>query len=126
MTSDQEYEQPHAIPQVTPRDLAEWLNQRSELLLLDVREPYELPRAKLSDERVSYAPLSELAQKHLDGLPEKVRQDKTAPLVVLCHHGLRSAQVAAWLRDLGWTAVYNLTGGIDAYARQVDSQIGTY
>jgi rhodanese-related sulfurtransferase len=114
------------IPEVTPAELAGWLAQRPDVLLLDVREPYELPRARLSDERVAYAPLSDLARKHLDGLPENVRQDKAATLVVFCHHGFRSAQVAAWLRELGWSAVYNLAGGIDAYARQVDRQIGTY
>jgi rhodanese-related sulfurtransferase len=52
--------------------------------------------------------------------------DKEATVVVFCHHGIRSAQVAAWLLDQGWQSVYNLAGGIDAYARQVDPSIGFY
>jgi len=119
-------EQAYSLPEVTPTELAEWLDQRPDLLLLDVREPYELPRAKLSDERVVYAPLSNLARKGLEGLPAIVRQDRPAALVVFCHHGIRSAQVVAWLQGLGWSTVYNLAGGIDAYARQVDPQVGMY
>ena len=114
------------LPEITPQQLGDWLKTRPELVVLDVREPYEFPRAKLGDERVAYAPLSDLARKNLDGLPEKVRQDKSAPLVVICHHGNRSAQVTAWLLDQGWETVFNLAGGIDAYARQVDPAIGTY
>lgn len=120
------FEPEFVLPEVTPRELAEWLAQRPGLMLLDVREPYELPRAKLADERVVYAPLSDLARKHLEGLPEKIRQDRSATVVVFCHHGIRSAQVAAWLQSLGWSSIYNLAGGIDAYARQVDPGIGTY
>lgn len=114
------------LPEITSTQLADWMQQRVDLLMLDVREPYEFTRAKLADERVLYAPLSDLARKHLEGLPEKVKTDRSAPLVVFCHHGLRSAQVTAWLLSMGWKEVYNLVGGIDAYARQVDPQVGFY
>ncbi len=114
------------IPEITPQELSTWLQSRVDLIVLDVREPYEFPRAKLNDERVAYAPLSELARKAQEGLPARVKADKSTTLVVICHHGNRSAQVTAWLLDLGWQSVYNLTGGIDAYARQVDPQIGLY
>ena len=120
--SDDEF----VLPEIAPQQLADWLKTRPELVVLDVREPYEFPRAKLDDARVVYAPLSDLVRKHLEGLPEGVRQDKSAPLVVICHHGNRSAQVTAWLMSLGWETVYNLAGGIDAYARLVDPAIGTY
>lgn len=122
MNPDDEF----VLPEITPQQLAEWLNARPELKVLDVREPYEFPRAKLNDERVVYAPLSDLARKSLEGLPDNVKTDKAAPLVVICHHGNRSAQVTAWLLTQGWESVYNLAGGIDAYARQVDPAIGTY
>jgi rhodanese-related sulfurtransferase len=113
------------IPEVTPVELSEWMQNRPDLLLLDVREPYEFPRARLNDERVAYAPMSELARKHLAAIPAAV-QEKSKTVVVFCHHGFRSAQVAAWLMDLGWSSVFNLAGGIDAYARQVDPDIGFY
>jgi rhodanese-related sulfurtransferase len=114
------------LPEVTSKELAEWLLIRPELHILDVREPYELPRARFPNERVAYAPLSDLARKHLEGLPEQIKANKSAPLVVVCHHGIRSAQVTAWLLDLGWESVHNLAGGIDAYAREVDPSIGLY
>ena len=113
------------LPAVTPQELLEWLKTRPELVLVDVREPYEFPRARLKDERVVQAPLSELARKFLAALPAAAL-DKQATLVVFCHHGLRSAQVTAWLLDQGWQSVYNLSGGIDAYARQIDPSIGFY
>ncbi len=114
------------LPEITPKELAEWMQTKPDLIVLDVREPYEFPRAKLQGDQVAYAPLSDLARKSLEGLPEKIRQDKAAPLVVICHHGNRSAQVTAWLLNLGWQSVFNLAGGIDAYARTVDPSIGLY
>jgi rhodanese-related sulfurtransferase len=114
------------LPEVSPRDLAEWMKERQDLILLDVREPYEFSRAGFQDDRVMRAPLSDLARKHLEGLPESVRSDPSATMVVFCHHGFRSAQVTGWLISLGWTSVYNLSGGIDAYARQVDASVGLY
>lgn len=114
------------LPEITPRELAEWMKTRPELIVLDVREPYEFPRAKLPGDQVAYAPLSDLARKSTEGLPEKVRENKSAPTVVICHHGNRSAQVTAWLLDLGWEKVYNLAGGIEAYALEVDAGVGRY
>jgi rhodanese-related sulfurtransferase len=117
--------EPLNLPEISPPELAEWMQARPELVLLDVREPYEFSRVKIQDERVAYAPMSELARKYLDALPQPARE-KDATLVIFCHHGIRSAQVTAWLMDQGWQSVYNLAGGIEAYARQVDPQIGFY
>lgn len=114
------------IPEINVLEFRSWLDQQPGLLVLDVREPYEFPRAKLEDERVVYSPLSELVRKGAEALPETVKANRGANIVVICHHGNRSAQVTAWLLDLGWESVYNLAGGIDAYARQVDSNIGLY
>lgn len=122
MTEEQEF----ILPEITPQTLAEWIQSRPEIRLLDVREPYEFPRAQLADERVLHAPLSELARKSTGALPDKLTEDQSAPVVVFCHHGVRSAQVTAWLLDMGYQSVYNLAGGIDAYARLVDPSIGLY
>jgi rhodanese-related sulfurtransferase len=70
--------------------------------------------------------LSEIAMNQLDAFPPEMLDDKDAEIVVMCHHGNRSAQVTAWLRGNGYTNVYNMTGGIDAYARQVDASVGRY
>jgi len=45
---------------------------------------------------------------------------------VLCHHGVRSAQVTGWLAQQGWTNIKSVRGGIDAYARQIDQAVGFY
>jgi rhodanese-related sulfurtransferase len=58
-------------------------------------------------------------------LPESAKtQDAT--IYVICHHGSRSMQVTAWLAQQGWTNIFNVQGGIDAYARMVDSSVGVY
>jgi rhodanese-related sulfurtransferase len=113
------------IPEMSPQQASDLLNEGADIVLLDVREPYEFHWAHLKDKRVRYVPLSHVAQRGLAAFPEGLREH-TGPLVVLCHLGFRSAQVTAWLRQMGWNNVYNLTGGIDAYARQVDPEVGRY
>ncbi|GAB4578270.1 MAG: rhodanese-like domain-containing protein [Anaerolineales bacterium] len=116
------------IPAITVKELAEKLSKpthSSPFVLLDVREPHELMYAKLKDEWVTPLPLSKLARELTNALPETL-QDKQTEIVVMCHTGQRSAQVTAWLRQNGWTNVYNLTGGIDAYARLIDPTVGFY
>ena len=113
------------LPQVTPVDLAEWMRTRPGLVLLDVREPYEVSYARLEDPRVIYAPLSDLAQRLAEALPAAAR-DPQADIVVLCPLGERSAQVTAWLLSQGYASVHNLLGGIDAYAFSVDPTIRRY
>ena len=49
-----------------------------------------------------------------------------AETIVMCHHGMRSAQLCQWLSMRGFSNVYNLRGGIDAYSRLVDSTINRY
>lgn len=121
--SDEGFDSP--LPQVAPADLAEWLRSRPHLVLLDVREPYEVSYARLDDPRVVYAPLSDLARRLAEALPPAAR-DPQADIVVLCHMGERSAQVTAWLLSQGYATVHNLLGGIDAYAYLVDPTIRRY
>ena len=107
---------PYGVPGLSVQEVAQKRTDEDDFILLDVREPHELNFANLGDE-VILVPLSELAQKRLEALPPAVTADKDADIVVLCHHGTRSAQVVAWLRQQGWQDVWNLRGGIDAYAR---------
>ena len=93
-------------------------------ILLDVREPMELQVASLGDAAIS-APLSQLAQVGPEALPEAAR-DKSAEIIVMCHHGGRSAQVVSWLTQQGWTNVTNLDGGIHAWSMMVDPSVPTY
>lgn len=100
-------------------ELAHWLADatRPRPLLLDVREPWEFERCRLDG--ATLLPLRELPTR-LDDV------GTDAPVVCICHHGGRSAHAAMFLLRQGWSDVYNLTGGVDAWARQVDPTMPTY
>ena len=88
---------------------------------VDVREPQELAVVTLP--RFINLPLSE----HADWSPEiYTRLDKDTETLVLCHHGMRSAQMSQWLIDRGFTHVSNIIGGIDAYSHHVDPALPRY
>lgn len=116
---------PFGAPEITAQEVATKLQQADPFILLDVRERHELDSASLPEETFELAPMSELAERRLDALPASARQ-QDAEIVVMCHHGVRSAQVTAWLRQQGWTNVVSMAGGIDAWAHEVDPSVGTY
>ena len=85
--------------------------------LLDVREPWEYQLARIDG--------SELVP--MQTIPNHAEQlDRSHPTVVICHHGMRSLQVVAFLERMGFKNLHNLQGGIDAWARQVDSRVALY
>ena len=99
--------------------LAQWLQdkERPQPRLLDVRGPWEFQICQIRG--------SELVP--MRALPARVDEfDPQQPLVCICHLGGRSAQVATWLSRQGFADVYNLSGGVDAWARQVDPEMATY
>lgn len=111
-----------SIRQIQPVDFSQWASEQpSALVVLDVREAWELGLAKLAPEgiRLIHIPMMQIPQS-LGQLPTD------APIAVLCHHGVRSLRVAHYLADQGFTQVYNIAGGIDAWAAQVDPRIGVY
>lgn len=85
--------------------------------LIDVREPWETELACV--QAATLMPMSEIHTR-----VEEL--DKQMPVAVLCHSGIRSAQVAAWLRHLGFERVANIAGGIDAWSVTVDASIPRY
>jgi rhodanese-related sulfurtransferase len=90
-------------------------------LLLDVREPWEFEIAAIRIEglRTLHMPMN--------AIPERLAElDAAQPVVCICHHGLRSAQVVAFLERQGFDAVYNLAGGIAAWSEQVDTSVPGY
>ena len=89
--------------------------------LIDVREPQEVEIAALPDFIV--LPLSQYADWADKIL---VELDPTVETIVMCHHGLRSAQMCQWLQRQGFENVKNLSGGIDAYACAVDPALPRY
>ncbi len=118
-----------SLPHISVHEVAAKLNQRrhggSQFILLDVREPLEYPQANLPGE-TECAPMSELSRRGPAALPDAILADKTVEIVVMCHHGIRSAQVVMWLMRQGWQNVFNLEGGINAYALEVDPLVGQY
>ncbi len=111
--------------EITVQQLAEKLKSQDGFILLDVREPWELQRARIRDDRLVLQPMSVLAQRGLEALPEPVRQ-QDAEIYVLCHHGVRSVNVTDWLASQGWTKVFSVAGGIAEYAERVDPSVGRY
>lgn len=116
---------PSAVPGISVQEVAQKRADGHSFVLIDVREPHELNYANLGDE-VLLLPLSQLASRQLEAVPAELSADKEAELVIFCHHGGRSAQVAAWLMHQGWTNVRNMEGGIHAYAVEVDPSLGRY
>ena len=113
------------IPEITVNELSQKLKSDEKFILLDVRELSELEYAKLTDSRLEVTPMSQLAREGTKALSEAASsQDST--LYVLCHHGNRSGQVTAWLAQQGWKNVFSVQGGIDEYARKIDSSVGFY
>lgn len=114
-----------SIPGIDVRELARKLQSDAGFVLLDVREAWELALARLEDPRLVHLPLSQLARQRLAAFPDDL-QDRQQEIVVVCHHGVRSAQVTIWMLAQGWQRVSSLAGGLDAYARHVDPSIGLY
>ncbi|MEJ1933946.1 rhodanese-like domain-containing protein, partial [Nostoc sp. NIES-2111] len=100
------------ITQISVNELAQRLaNKDANIQFIDVREPQELAIAQI-DGFVNL-PLSEYAQWS-EQVPAMF--DPQAETLVLCHHGVRSAQMCQWLVSQGFTNVKNIAGGIDAYS----------
>ncbi|KAK1292569.1 Rhodanese-like/PpiC domain-containing protein 12 [Acorus calamus] len=89
--------------------------------LIDVREPDEVARASLPGFKV--LPLRQFGSW---GSEITTEFDPEKDTYVLCHHGIRSLQVAKWLQTQGFKRVFNIAGGIHAYAIRVDTSIPTY
>ncbi|MDQ8022607.1 MAG: rhodanese-like domain-containing protein [Moraxellaceae bacterium] len=107
------------IEQLTAPDLAAWLadDKREAPQLLDVREGWEFERCAIPGSTL-------MPMGSVPGRSEEL--DPERPLVCICHHGGRSMQVAMFLAQRGFTKVSNLSGGVHAWALQVDPQMPTY
>jgi rhodanese-related sulfurtransferase len=111
-----------SIPQISVEELAHRLRASTqELQLIDVREPEEVVLAHIKG--FDILPLSQFA----DWANQiQTRFDPHAETLVMCHHGIRSAQMCQWLSHQGFTNVKNVAGGIDAYSLFVDPTVPQY
>lgn len=112
------------VEQVFPSQLPAWLagaRAHGEPLVLDVREPWEVALASVRPDGF------ELAAMPMHTVPLRLADlDAERPVAVLCHHGGRSMQVAAFLAHHGFRHVANISGGIDAWSREVDPAVPRY
>ena len=121
ITSPIDYEQfcqiATEVPAISVHELKRKLDAREKIQLIDVREPFEYEIARIDGSRL--IPLGELG----DRLQEIERSGQT---VVHCHTGMRSARAVELLRRAGFTDVFNLDGGIDAWAGEIDPAVQKY
>ena len=101
---------PYDAPEISVKEVDNKRQTGDQFIWLDVRESEEIAHVSIKDSRVHLSPLSELADRQLKALPDEA-QDRDAQIIVFCHHGVRSAQVTAWLRQQGWQHVTSMTGG---------------
>jgi rhodanese-related sulfurtransferase len=104
---------------LTAPELAAWLadENRPKPVLLDVREPWEFGTCHIAGS----LPMP------MNTVPARIDElEEDAAIVCICHHGARSMQVAAFLERNGFTEVINLTGGVHAWALQVDPSMPKY
>jgi rhodanese-related sulfurtransferase len=107
------------MTQISPSELRVWLadSARHKPQLLDVREPWEFRTCRIGDSQL--IPMREIPARI-------VELDPRADTVVICHHGTRSMQAAYFLERMGFESVFNLSGGVDAWARTVDPAMPVY
>jgi rhodanese-related sulfurtransferase len=104
--------------EITPEEVKSKLEQGEQFTLLDVREPWEFETAHM--EGAKLVPMGDV--------PSRANQELNSDehIVVVCHHGVRSMNVTAWLRQQGFEKAQSMRGGIDAWSRQVDEKVPTY
>ena len=104
--------------EITPEDVKIIADRGDSFQLVDVREPWEFETARI--EGATLIPMGDV--------PNRAHQelDPEAHIVVYCHHGVRSLNVTAWLRQQGFEKAQSMAGGIDAWSRTVDGKVPMY
>lgn len=105
------------VRELEPRELAARLATGEPLTVLDVREHWEWTMVRV--DAAQHVPLGEFARG-------AASLDRGAEYVIMCHHGMRSRAAASYLVDQGFRRVWNLAGGIDRYAAEVDPTLRRY
>jgi rhodanese-related sulfurtransferase len=107
------------MQQLTAAQLKEWLDDpaREKPLLIDVREPWEFDVCRIGGAKPM--PMRAIPARYME-----LKRD--VETVVICHHGARSYQVCMFLEQQGFSKLFNLYGGMAAWARDVDPTTPTY
>src|SRR6266852_1101685 len=104
--------------EITTEEVKSKLDKGETFTLLDVREPWEFETASMPGAKL--VPMGDV--------PSRAHQelDLEDHIVVVCHHGVRSMNVTAWLRQQGFEKAQSMRGGIDAGSRRVDAKVPVY
>ena len=103
--------------EITPQELRLRQERNEELILLDVREPWERQAASIAGSQ--YIPMGDI--------PARMQElDPDQHIVVYCHHGVRSLTVTDWLRKQGYENVQSLSGGINQWSLTIDPAVPRY
>ena len=110
--------------EVTPKQAHALLTNRpsaeSKAVLIDVREPQEFALSRIDNSLLIPMQSVPAELQKLEALADE------KDLLILCHRGVRSLQVTAWLRARGLENCYSIAGGIDRWSREIDTTIPTY
>ena len=104
--------------EITPMEVKRRMDNGEELSIIDVREPQEHQICRIDPSTL--IPMREIPMQ-LDRLEEAA-----TPLIVFCHHGVRSLTVVTWLREQGLTECTSMAGGIDAWSLEIDPTVPRY
>ena len=110
---------PFAVPEITVQEAKRLLDSPQPPRLIDVREADEWGICHV--EGAELLPLSQWPQ-----LAQQKLADISEPLLILCHHGTRSAHAVEFLRRNGFANVTNVAGGIDAWSAEVEPTLARY
>jgi len=104
--------------EITPQDVKRQIDNGKALRLVDVREPFEFEQARI--EGGELIPMRSVP----NALPLFEKEEN--PIVVYCHHGMRSLQAVSWLREQGIENCTSMAGGIDRWSREIDPKVPRY
>jgi len=106
--------------EITPQEIRRRMEAGEPLKLIDVREPFEHQQARI--EEADLIPMNTVPAR----LQEIEALADQGPVVVFCHHGVRSLNVVNWLRQQGVENCQSMTGGIDRWSTEIDHNVPRY
>jgi rhodanese-related sulfurtransferase len=104
--------------EISPQEVQRRLTAGEKLRLIDVREPVEAQQASIAGAEL-------IPMRSVPGAVGLLSDDEN-PIVVFCHHGIRSAQVVGWLREQGIENCASMAGGIDRWSLEIDARVARY